>query len=169
MISIYLPPLRERKEDIPALVRYFVEKFSRELGKDVRAIDEAALHKLVRYGWPGNVRELENCLKRAVVLSKGDLLTAEDVQIQGTEKKERGRKEEASLEEMLDQVLDLASITEDESEMIPLLEKVLIRKALQKTGGNQVRAARLLGISRNTLRSRMKKYRIAKEVEITRG
>ncbi|GFP26238.1 Nif-specific regulatory protein, partial [Candidatus Hakubella thermalkaliphila] len=68
--------------------RYFVEKFSRELGKDVRAIDEAALHKLVRYGWPGNVRELENCLKRAVVLSKGDLLNAEDVQIQGTEKKE---------------------------------------------------------------------------------
>ncbi|GFP43210.1 two-component system, NtrC family, nitrogen regulation response regulator GlnG, partial [Candidatus Hakubella thermalkaliphila] len=157
-----------RKEDIPALVRYFVEKFSRELGKDVRAIDEAALHKLVRYGWPGNVRELENCLKRAVVLSKGDLLTAEDVQIQGTEKKERGRKEEASLEEMLEQVLDLASITEG-AEIIPLVERALIRKALQKTGGNQVRAARLLGISRNTLRSRMKKYRIAKEVEITRG
>ncbi|WP_258188392.1 helix-turn-helix domain-containing protein [Candidatus Hakubella thermalkaliphila] len=69
---------------------------------------------------------------------------------------------------MLEQVLDLASITEG-AEIIPLVERALIRKALQKTGGNQVRAARLLGISRNTLRSRMKKYRIAKEVEITRG
>ncbi len=168
VISIYLPPLRERKEDIPALVKYFVEKFSRELGRDVRAIDEAALHKLVRYDWPGNVRELENCIKRAVVLSKGDLLTPEDIQIQVTGKKERGLREGASLEEMLDQVLDLASVTEDGSEIIPLVERVLILKALQKTGGNQVQTARLLGISRNTLRSRMNKYRIAKEVEITK-
>jgi len=168
VISIYLPPLRERKEDIPALVKYFVEKFSRELGRDVRAIDEAALHKLVRYDWPGNVRELENCIKRAVVLSKGDLLTPEDVQIQVTERKDRGRREGLSLEEMLDQVLDLASVTEDGSEIIPLVERVLILKALQKTGGNQVQTARLLGISRNTLRSRMNKYRIAKEVEITK-
>ncbi len=164
VISIHLPPLRERKEDIPELVKYFLKKFGQELGKSIRSIDIEAMDKLMQYDWPGNVRELENCLKRAVILAKTSSLSSEDLQIPpdiGV-----GTRNRRSMEELLEEALNEAFVSEN-TDVMAKVERILILKALQKTGGNQVRAARLLGISRNTLRNRIEKYGITRKIRIS--
>jgi transcriptional regulator with PAS, ATPase and Fis domain len=77
VLPIHLPPLRERREDIPLLIAHFLQKFSKDLGKDVRGVTPEALAVLERYHWPGNIRELENVLERAIVLGAGDMLGAD--------------------------------------------------------------------------------------------
>ncbi|GAB6162603.1 sigma-54 dependent transcriptional regulator [Desulfothermus naphthae] len=139
---IHIPPLRERAEDIPLLVEYFLEQFCKSFGQPTLSIEPKAMDLFLAYHWPGNVRELKNTIERVVLKCKGPTIRAEEISLdtKGPE--------------------DLSTTTSiSELDMVEH-EKRLIIQALNKTGGNQVRAAKLLGITRNTLRYRMKKYGI---------
>ncbi len=146
VIEMRLPPLRERREDIPLLVDAFLNKFGQARGKDVKGVSETTLALLIDYSWPGNVRELENVIERAVTLSRGDKILPDDLPatIQGS----RGDR----------RVLDEAA-----EKMHPLheIEKEYIKKILEKMGGNKYQAAQVLGIDRKTL------YRKLAEIEGT--
>lgn len=137
VFPIHIPPLRERKEDIPLLARYFIDYFNKELKKDIQGLTFSGNEKLKNYNWPGNVRELKNVIERAMILCKGDFIGPNEIVLEGVSEKEKA--EELSLEEN---------------------EKRLIRIALDKTNGNQSKAAELLGITRFALRNRIKKYDI---------
>ena len=171
VVSIKIPPLRERKEDIPELVSYFLKKFNREMKKGIAGISPSAMEKMAIYSWPGNVRQLENVLKRAMVLCQGEWILEDQLVL---EKGEKGRVEEdlggKPVETLLDLLFEEFAKTPPgtrEFDMISLLEKGLILRALQKTRGNQVQAAQLLGINRNTLRGKMERYHIKKEVLVS--
>ena len=167
-----MSPLRERREDIPALVEYFVSRFSDEYGKPIRHVSDTTIERLKSYHWPGNVRELENCIRRAVVLCAGDVIFDEHIQID-TEPAES--MPPVSREQMLsklkdkldDLVLEIMRLSDQKTQanVIELVEEMLVTNALRECGSNQVRAAKRLGISRNTLRNRIKKYGIKVEAE----
>ena len=143
VITLHMPPLRERRDDIPLLVQHFLKKFNKD--SDVR-IDPEALTILTAYGWPGNVRELENSIERASVLRRGEAITPAELP-------DKLRKEKASVGNIILNLPDEGISLED-------LEKNLIIKALEKHKGNQTRAAEYLGITRPTLIYRMDKYGI---------
>lgn len=132
-INIHIPPLRERKEDILPLAEFFLRKFSREMGKDIKSFDREARKALLSYQWPGNVRELINVVERAVVLTRKNIITADLL--------------------MLEQLKSPFPTLEE-------LEREHIKKALKISGGNLTRASELLGIHRNTLREKLKKYNL---------
>jgi nitrogen regulation protein NR(I) len=168
VVSIKIPPLRERKEDIPGLISYFLKKFNRELKRKVVGITPSAMEKITSYGWPGNVRQLENVLKRAMLLCQGEWILDEQLLIEVEEKREIGEAREGkTFENLLDSLfmeLTDASPAREGLDMISTIEKGLIIRALQKTNGNQVQAASLLGINRSTLRGKMDRYHIKKEI-----
>ena len=147
VVSVVIPPLRERKEDIPGLLDFFIKKYGEENKKNISAISAEARDLLMRYTYPGNVRELENIIERAVVLSKRGLITSADlpihIQTAITEGKAPSRDLQGSLNETLDTV-----------------ERGLILEALKETGGVQTRAAERLGISERVLRYKLKKFKI---------
>ncbi|MDK2745675.1 MAG: sigma-54 dependent transcriptional regulator [Nitrospira sp. BO4] len=144
VIELKLPPLRERREDIPLLVDAFLKKCGAVRGKEVKGVSEAALAMLMDYTWPGNVRELENVIERAVTLSRSEKISPDDLPsaVQGA----RGER----------RVLDEAA-----EKSLPLheLEKEYIKKILEKSGGNKYQTAHTLGIDRKTL------YRKLAEIE----
>ncbi|MFO8049018.1 MAG: sigma-54 dependent transcriptional regulator [Desulfosudaceae bacterium] len=165
VITMELPPLRDRPEDIPHLADYFLMRFCAEYNRSLCHFSEASLDKLVAYSWPGNVRELENCVRRSTLLTAGDVITENNLMI--PEEEAAPPTDEMSggqlldclrerLDELLPRLLRL-SRPNVHGEVVDLVEAVLIEKALEVCGGNQVQAAALLGISRNTLRHRLKK------------
>jgi len=163
VVSIHLPPLRERKEDIPPLVEHFLEKASIELGVAKKIVTPKALKKISEYDWPGNVRELENCIKRAVVLSSSNALLPEDVDvvIEG-ENSKAGHDRDTTFEGILsDRIHCFLKKTSKQDKgnvyetVMSLVERPLITHTLAECGGNQVKAAELLGINRNTLRKKI--------------
>jgi nitrogen regulation protein NR(I) len=171
VVSIYIPPLRERKEDIPDLVSYFLRKFNRELKKRVVGITPEPMERITSYGWPGNVRQLENILKRAMVLCQGEWILEDQLLFEkGWEKREvEGELSKKNVEDLLDALfeeLSKAPAASQGLDIISTLERGLILRALQKTKGNQVQAALLLGINRSTLRGKMERYNIKKEILI---
>jgi DNA-binding NtrC family response regulator len=141
VINIHIPPLRERREDIPLLVHSFIERISHELPKEVGEISEGALKILMNHNWPGNVRELENAVERAIITSKTRILTEEDVAF-------------------------LAHIQERKGSIFPTnmtlqeLENQAITATLQRTHGNIKETASILGIDRSTLYDRIKKHNL---------
>ncbi len=141
VVAIQMPPLRDRKEDISLLVKYFLNKFNRNTAV---SLNEDALGMLMSYGWPGNVRELESVIERASVLRRGDIITPEDLP-------DKLKKEKGGIESIILNLPDEGIALED-------LERSLIVKALEKHKGNQTRAAEYLGITRPTLIYRMEKY-----------
>jgi nitrogen regulation protein NR(I) len=172
VVSITIPPLRERREDIPALVSYFLKKFNRELKKGIAGITPSAMEKNISYGWPGNVRQLENVLKRAMVLCQGEWILEDQLLFEkGWEKREAeeelAKKNVEDLLNSLFEELSKTSSTSQDFDMISILERGLILRALQKTKGNQLRAAMLLGMNRSTLRGKMEKYNIKKEILVS--
>ena len=166
VISIHLPPLRERAEDIPPLVEYFVSRFSDEYQTPIRYVADAAMQKLKSHSWPGNVRELENCLRRAVLLSKGDVILEEHLKLESDQPDLQGASQEqlmARIDRKLDELIpDILRFSGEKTHanVIDLVEKALIAKVLKQCNHNQVKAAKMLGISRNTLRHRLKKFRL---------
>lgn len=138
VIRIELPPLREREEDIPLLVRYFVNKYSRKIDKNVRRVSEEAMDALLNYSWPGNIRELENTIERAVVISETDELRREDLPVD------------------IFPVLNYSG--KDRS--LDSVEREHISKILSLAGGNKKKAAGILGVDTSTLWRKLKKYRI---------
>lgn len=161
IITIDIPPLRERKEDISELVQHFLEQRSSSKG----LITEQALEKLKNYPWPGNIRELENTIQRALILSKGTVIT--DAHIVFDTESHAAPEDIGELEPQLERHLEVLfkhivknSGQNVHSDIFDRIERFLIKRALEETGNNQVHAARLLGISRNTLRHRISKYEI---------
>ena len=133
--EIEIPPLRQRREDIPLLVAYYLEHFSQRYGRDIKGFSEAAQLAMRQYDWPGNVRELVNVIERAVIICKNGTITTRHLPFDKT-----ATKEEISS-------LNLAE-----------MEKFIVDTALRRTEGNKSQAAQLLGISRKTLIDKVKKY-----------
>ena len=148
VLPIKLPPLRNRPEDIPLLSQHFIDKFSISLDKEIKGITSAAMSILLKHRWPGNVRELENVIERAVVLAEGKNLVPENFP---------SKLGEESLTDKMDDFLEEYSLKAAQK----VLEKRLITRALEKTGGNRTRAARLLEISHPSLLSKIKVYNIS--------
>lgn len=147
VIPIYLPPLRERQEDIFILANNFIQEFNRELRKKVEGIDPMAQKFLTQYPWPGNVRELRNVIERSMLLESEDIILAEHLPVEIIV-----RSHDAKSSKILDIKIPPNGISIDEVEMN------LIRQALAITGGNQTKAAKLLNLTRDTLRYRMQKF-----------
>jgi two-component system NtrC family response regulator len=147
VVSIDVPPLRERREDIPLLVAHFLNKFGERLGRPVRDVEPDVMSALYRYSWPGNVRELENVIERALVLSRGPSIVPDDLPPEIRESRE--------IEEGID---TLISWEKGLAETLDAIEERMIRQALKKAGNVQAQAAKTLGISRSNLQYKMKKY-----------
>jgi len=146
VVPVHVPPLRERREDIPALVEHFVRKISRECNRDVRAVSTGALEVLTRYDWPGNVRELENVLHRAVVLARSPVIHLQDVPLDVAMPETGSRLGDDTgppLREALEQ-----------------FERQYILRVLEGTGWNVSRAARRLGVHRNTVLTKLSSWGI---------
>ena len=176
VVTLHLPPLHERPEDIPELVRYFLQRFGQQINRNVKDIAPRALEKLMRHHWPGNVRELENGVQRALVVAKGNTVLAEDFYLEGLEQEISGPEKQMDFEERLQLLMEpvfkeLAEHSKRslDADLMSAVEKILIKRALREKKGNQVQAAILLGISRNTLRSKIERYRIRKDVAIKEG
>jgi DNA-binding NtrC family response regulator len=138
-----IPPLRERKEDIPALIDHFLKRYAEDNGKDIEGVSSEAQDMLLKYDYPGNVRELENIIERAVVICRDAVVSIEDLPFS---------------EDMFD-----AADSQKEAEgllrgSVEELERKLIVDAMEKTGDHQTKAAELLGISERMLRYKLKKY-----------
>ncbi len=152
VIQLALPPLRERREDMPLLIQHFLEKYAREMGKAIRGVAREAMELLLHYPYDGNVRELENIVERAVTLEMTDMITVDSLPY-GMQKS--GHIEEwASDLDIPTEGLNLDAIVEN-------LERNLIAKALKRTNGVRKDAARLLQISFRSMRYRLQKYGIA--------
>lgn len=143
VIPIDIPPLRERKEDISLLVKHFLKKLDSK--QRIREVTPEAMQALLNYPWPGNVRELENVIERAVIIAPGHSITIDQVPVNFS-----ARQQERPQEIIAD--------IPDEGISLEEVEKLLLKKALAKAGGNQTKAAQLLKISRHTLLYRMEKY-----------
>ncbi len=142
VLPLKLPPLRAHREDLPALVAFYIEIFNREFKKSVKGVSDAAMQLLSSYGWPGNVRELRNAVERAMLLTAGDTLEAD--QFPQTS------------------VLDLANVVELPAQGLDLdqVERSLVLQALDRTQWNQTRAAKLLGLNRDQIHYRIEKFKL---------
>lgn len=148
VVRIFMPPLRKRREDIPALLSYFLDEYSRENGLPSVKLDRAALDCLLSYRWPGNIRELRNFAENIVIMQRGNLIRVDDLDPKFL--REENREEEP----------------ENESLLVEDNEKRLLREALMEARGNRTRAAELMGISRRTLHRRLSKW---PEVDFEKG
>ncbi len=158
VFPIYLPPLRERTEDIPLFIEYFIDKYNEELGKNVTGISDEALFLMKNYDWPGNIRELGNIIERAMVIGSSNIIIPNDLphEIFGILGKMRKKDKEFRFRE------GVSSLWE--------VEKGIIERALRESNDNQSLAAKKLGITRNHLRYRIKKWNISiKNKEKTAG
>ena len=142
VVPISIPPLRERKDDIPFLAIHFVHKLGKELGATAKDISPPAIDRLLDHPWPGNVRELENTIARSMVLASGDILQPADIRI------EAPRNQTLSAGQQQTPLLP-------EGETLEHWEQMMIREALRRANGNKSQAARLLGLTRNALRYRL--------------
>jgi two-component system response regulator PilR (NtrC family) len=150
VIDIFVPPLRERKEDIPALVDHFIKKYCHENNKNALYCSPKVVDLLVKYDWPGNIRELENVIERAIVLSKGDEIS-------------------------IDLIPDFIALGDFDTNNLPegdsFYKKVkrykldLIRSALKESNGIQKKAARILGVKPTTLNEMLKRYGVRQRME----
>jgi two-component system response regulator AtoC len=147
VLTIALPPLRQRPEDVPFLCQHFLERFNHKLGKDISVISPAAMGRFLEYGWPGNVRELENAIERGVLLAEDSMLTPEHLPPALNLRRETAE-------------LDPSPVSLSLKEAQRVIEKKLITKALEQTRGNRTQAARLLEISHPSLLSKIKTYGI---------
>jgi len=151
VLPIHIPPLRERKEDIPLLVNHFIKKYSQSMNKVVNGIDPMALNALMNYKWYGNVRELENTIERAVVLADG-----ENIELKHLPMEIQEYKEEVNLSSQIEIENEDYSI----KKATKVLETTLIKRALKRTKGNHTQAAKLLEISHRALLYKIKEYGI---------
>jgi nitrogen regulation protein NR(I) len=179
VVRIHIPPLRERREDVRLLVNYFLKKFARDQETAPKSVSGGVTKALEQYHWPGNVRELENIVRRALVVAKGDAILLSDLpaDIAGqapapsasapmsagpASAGEAGGTDVVSLARKLFQW----ARKDPKLKLIPAVERELVLQALKETNGNQVQAAKLLGITRATLRKRIEKFGIQRELNL---
>jgi DNA-binding NtrC family response regulator len=162
VITLRLKPLRERREDIPALVAHFIQRFNEQLSRGVHGVDDAALRRLVDHSWPGNAAELESALKRACIVTRGEMITNADLGDNLSQGRVMGRQgaesalarasRSALQERLVESPADpAASLYHD---IVGIVEAALVSEALAITNGNQVKASELLGVNRATLRKK---------------
>jgi DNA-binding NtrC family response regulator len=176
VVRIPLPPLRERPDDIPLLVNYFLEKNARELQRPPKSVAASVIKMLEKYHWPGNVRELENAIRRAHVMAKSDAILLSDLppEISGQGAggalipAVAGVAGEAATSDaaVLARQLFQWARRDPKLKVIPAVERELVIQALKETNNNQVHAAKLLGITRATLRKRIDKFGIQRELNV---
>jgi two-component system nitrogen regulation response regulator GlnG len=171
VFTIALPPLRERGDDLPLLVQHYVRRFGRELGKETTAVAPEAMAALRRYPWPGNIRELQSVLKQALLHAAGPVLLPEFLPPL-TEPEDLAAKDggpaDAGLEAFL--AARLAAGTQDlYAEAVRRLERMLLARVLRHTGGNQLQAAKALGITRGSLRNKLRELGLRVERGLAGG
>ncbi|MGB8952187.1 MAG: sigma-54 dependent transcriptional regulator [Candidatus Aminicenantales bacterium] len=143
VVPIHLPPLRERREDVPLLVQHFLQKYNKKTKKNIESVSPQAVKALMEYDWPGNIRELENTIERAVVLSKSNGINIEDLMYHG-----------------ISASSSILSPTGGSFKTMEEVEKEYIKAVLQSQYGNRSKAAKILGIDRKTLWAKLKKYNL---------
>jgi two-component system nitrogen regulation response regulator GlnG len=179
VVRIHIPPLRERRDDVRLLVNYFLKKFARDQEAPPKSVSGGVIKALEQYHWPGNVRELENIVRRALVVAKGDAILSSDLP-----QEIAGQTPTASVSAPISAgpasagdpgVTDVVSLArklfqwarkDPKMKLIPAVERELVLQALKETSGNQVQAAKLLGITRATLRKRIEKFGIQRELNL---
>ena len=145
MVALDVPPLRERREDIPYLADFFLKQYADKNRRLIQGFTPRAIDLLMRYDWPGNVRELENVIERAVIMSRAEVITPLEFP--------------NDLQE-LDEELKDSQVNLTPGRSLKEVEKAMILRTLEETGGNRTHAARILGITRRTLQLRLKDYGI---------
>jgi DNA-binding NtrC family response regulator len=174
VVRIHLPPLRQRREDVRLLAEYFLKKIATQKHLPQLKLSEEGLKLMEDYPWPGNVRELENTIQRACVLATSDVLLPKDIPLGlSTQRSDDGSENQTAavstssgkptLETAVEILLDAAS-TDRSLQLLPWLEREFTLFAMKRTKGNQVKAAKLLGVTRATLRKRIERYGITKEL-----
>jgi len=143
VVTLFVPPLRQRRDDIPILVDFFVKKFAAKNRRTVECVTPECLRYLQNYSWPGNVRELENAIERGIILMRGDQLTEKSLPLSIQKQKEKDA---------------TSSFTIDSPATLYEAEKMMILQTLEETRGNKSEAARRLGITRKTLQNKLQKY-----------
>jgi two-component system nitrogen regulation response regulator GlnG len=179
VVRIHIPPLRERREDVRLLVNYFLKRFGREQQTSPKSISTGVIKALEQYHWPGNVRELENVIRRALVVAKGDAILLSDLppEIPGQSSTASvaapaSAPAAATGEPAVTDVVSLArrlfqwARKDPKLKIIPTVERELVLQSLKETNGNQLQAAKLLGITRATLRKRIEKFGIQRELNL---
>jgi DNA-binding NtrC family response regulator len=176
VVRIHLPPLRQRRDDINLLADYFLKKIAAVKHLPQVKLSEDAMKLMEEYPWPGNVRELENTIQRACVLATSAVLLPKDIPLGDTARKDEaelemetyaqpssGTSAKSTLEDAVETLLDAAA-TDHSLQLLPWLEREFTLFAMKRTKGNQVKAAKLLGVTRATLRKRIERYGITKEL-----
>ena len=177
VVRVHVPPLRERRTDIRLLVNYFLKTFAKDQERAPKSIAPGVIRALEKYHWPGNVRELENVIRRALVVAKGDAILLSDLPAEITgQGSTAGAGGAVSLPAGEGNVSDITAMArqlfqwarrDPKLKVMPAVERELVIQALKEAGGNQVHAAKLLGITRATLRKRVEKFGIQCELSIT--
>jgi DNA-binding NtrC family response regulator len=162
VVTLRLRPLRERRDDIPLLVRQFIQRFNVELNRDIRGVEDQVDRALEQHSWPGNVGELERVIKRACIVARSNVITMDDVRDSLADSRFPGRPDvESTLERSVRGALHERLVQSRGPESSPFhdvvdaVESVLVREALVITNGNQLKAAEILGVNRATLRKKM--------------
>ncbi len=145
VVMLNVPPLRERREDIPLLADFFLKQYAKKNQRLIKGFTPLATDLLMRYDWPGNVRELENVTERSVIMARGDLITPDEF---------------SETLRSLDPDLKKPSIDLSQGRSLKEVEKEMILRTLEDTNGNRTHAAKILGISRRTLQLKLKEYGI---------
>jgi len=162
VITLRLPPLRERRSDIPLLVRHFVQRLNDELSRTIRGMDDQVLRRLQEHPWPGNVGELERVVKRACIVARGDVITTDEIADTLTDSRFDREDVDSALSQatrtaLHERLVDRSPLRSSTPfhDIVDLVEATLVREALTITNGNQVKAADILGVNRATLRKKM--------------
>ena len=177
VVRVHVPPLRERRGDIRLLVNYFLKTFAKDQERAPKSIAPGVIRALEKYHWPGNVRELENVIRRALVVAKGDAILLSDLPAEVTGEgptggggaavtRPAGEGSASDIVALARQLFQWAR-RDPKLKVMPAVERELVIQALKEANGNQVHAAKLLGITRATLRKRVEKFGIQRELSIT--
>ncbi|MGN6553757.1 MAG: sigma-54-dependent transcriptional regulator [Verrucomicrobiota bacterium] len=180
VVRIPMPPLRERREDVRLLVNYFLKKFARDQKSAPKSVSTSVIKTLEHYHWPGNVRELENVVRRALVVSKGDAILLSELPPEIATQSGTAANVSSSSTAPLGATVDASgndavglarrlfqwARKDPKLKIIPTVERELVIQALKETSGNQVQAAKMLGITRATLRKRIEKFGIQRELNL---
>ena len=162
--TLYIPPLREKKDDLPELIEYFIDIFNDELKLNIKGVDKLALNKIMKYNFPNNIKELKSVIKASMALARNEYIIVEDLpaQVIGTKISKRyGAVHDWVLADWIEGELDMLEKTNEGEyydSLISRVERELIRQVLERTKGKKVEAAELLGITRTTLRTKMNSY-----------
>jgi DNA-binding NtrC family response regulator len=170
VVTINLPPLSEREDDIILLTNYFLARYAKEMGLDNPGMNKEVENIIKSYPWPGNIRELTNAIQKALIFNRGVPLSADDITQaisgKGMAKSEAQPKEEHTLKEWIREVLTTSDKENIFDSYVDHFSSLMISEALKLSGGNRSKAAKLLGVSRPTLHAKIEKYRLIIETSV---